>query len=396
MRNLAILTNGGDTCALNASIEAVRREVRKIGFGKIYGIEGGYHGLLHKKYRILNERVDRRMGGSVLRSLRESPVSMVDGEYIIDHDKVKKMVKFLEEIEVDVLVVIGGDGTLQATKIFHREVQDKYRFRIMGFLKTIDNDIRTCTNFEGKEVSLCPGYPTAAHKISQVTEDIRTTAISAQRVFGIETMGRDAGWLAAASSQGGPDMILIPEIPLDEPLKKRFLERTEKFFRSALNVVIVVSEGMKWTNENGELVHVTTDEFGPRKLGGVVNKIMRFVGDHLEGRFDDDTPFGVRPHHTDYAPRAGAPCEYDLKLVDVLAKRLRILIDDKQYGKVPILRTVVPYDQLSVGHTAYLDIEEMEPKPFPAVDFYDKARLATNESFSRFIRTITSSHDNND
>ena len=198
MQNLAILTNGGDTCALNASIEAIRRESRKVGFGKIIGIEGGYHGLLHRNFRILAERVDEHMGGTVLRSLRDSPCRAESGRYIIDENKVHEMVEFLEELEVDLLVVIGGDGTLQATKLFHLAVQDKYRFKIMGFPKTIDNDIRTKTTFEGIEVALCPGFPTAARKIAQVTEDIRTTAISAQRVFGIEAMGRDAGWLAAA------------------------------------------------------------------------------------------------------------------------------------------------------------------------------------------------------
>ena len=160
MQNLAILTNGGDTCALNASIEAIRREARKVGFGKIIGIEGGYHGLLHHNFRILAERVDEKMGGTVLRSLRESPCKIVDGQYAIDEVKVRKMVGFLSELEVDLLVVIGGDGTLQATKLFHQAVQDKYRFKIMGFPKTIDNDIRPKTTFDGIEVALCPGFPT--------------------------------------------------------------------------------------------------------------------------------------------------------------------------------------------------------------------------------------------
>lgn len=391
MQNLAILTNGGDTCALNASVEAIRREARKVGFGKIIGIEGGYHGLLYKKFRILSERVDRKMGGSILRSLRESPVRFIEGKgnkenrYELDEDKVKKMVDCLEDLEVDVLVVIGGDGTLQATKMFHQAVHDRYRFKIMGFLKTIDNDIRTKTTFEGREVSLCPGYPTAALKIARATEDIRTTAISAQRVFGIETMGRDAGWLAAAGSLGGPDMILVPEVPFDD-VEKLFIERTEKFFRIAKNAVIVVSEGIDW---EGQKIY----EFGPRKLGGVVNNVVKHIIDKLKDKFDDKTPFGARPHHTDYVPRAGSPCEYDLKLVDVLAKRLRILLENESYGKVPVLRTAVPYDELSLDHTAALDIEEMEQKLFPANDFYDSKRLATNKFFSKFIRTITSGPD---
>jgi 6-phosphofructokinase len=399
MQNLAILTNGGDTCALNASVEAIRREARRIGFGKIIGIKGGYHGLLYKNFENLAAGIDRYRGGSVLGSLRESPVCMVDGKYKIDEGRVQRMVETLSELEVDVLVVIGGDGTLQATKMFHQRVQDKYKFKIMGFPKTIDNDIRTKTTFEGIGVSLCPGYPTAARKIAQAAEDIRTTAVSAQRVFGIETMGRDAGWLAAASVGGGPDMILIPEFPLDKVAKELLLERTEKHFRNYRSVVIVVSEGTRWANGKGEIVQISNTAFGPRKLGGVVNTVVKFIEKKLKAKFNDSTPFGdsipfgVRPHHTDYVPRAGSPCEYDLKLVDVLAERLRILLDKEKYGQVPVLRTVVPYDQLSVEHTAALNIEDMEPKPFPARDFYDDERLSTNKVFGKFLRTITSGPD---
>lgn len=392
MQNLAILTNGGDTCALNASIEAIRREASSLGF-KVFGVIGGYHGLLYDNLGPLASRVDRRRGGSILSSLRESPVTMVNGRYEIDEGKVKRMVETLNDREVDVLVVVGGDGTLQATKMFHQKVQDKYRFKIMGFPKTIDNDIRTNSMFEGLSVSLCPGYPTAARKIALATADIRTTAISAQRIFGLETMGRDAGWLAAASANGSPDMILIPEFALNKDAKKLLLHRTEKLFRSNKSVVIVVSEGTRWANAKGEIVQISNTAFGPRKLGGVVNTVVKFIDSKLNGKFDPSIPFGVRPHHTDYLPRAGSPCEYDLRLVDVLAERLRILLEEETYGKVPVLRNVVPFDQLSVEHTAVLDIEEMEPKLFPAQDFYDEQRLATNKSFGKFLRTITSGPD---
>lgn len=391
MQNLAILTNGGDTCALNASIEAIRREARKVGFGKIIGIEGGYHGLLYKKFRILAGAVDEKMGGTVLRSLRESPCKLQNGKYVIDDEKASKMIKVLEELEVDVLVVIGGDGTLQATKLFHQTVQDKYRFGIVGFPKTIDNDIRTKSTFEGIEVALCPGFPTAAQKISRVAEEIRTTAISAQRVFGIETMGRDAGWLAAAADGGGPDIILIPEVPLNNTIKNLLLQRIEKLFRHSLNVVFVISEGACWTDEkSGKMVQIKTTEFGPRKLGGVVDTVVKYIEKKLESKFDEETPFEVRPHHCDYVPRAGSPCDYDLKLVNVLAQKLGDILEHEQWGKVPVLREVVPYDKLSLKCTGALDIEEMEQKLFPKKDFYDEKRLHTNKRFSRFLRTITS------
>lgn len=388
--NLAILTNGGDTCALNASVEAIRRETRRIGYTRIIGIRGGYHGLLYKNYTSLDAGIDERRGGSVLRSLRESPVSSVNSKYQIDHAKVEKMVETLEELEIDVLVVIGGDGTLQATKMFHESIQNRYRFKIMGFPKTIDNDIRTLTQFEGIEVALCPGYPTAAQKILDVAEAIRTTATSAQRVFGIETMGRDAGWLAAAAVGGGPDMVLIPEVPLDKAVKRRLVDRTRKLFEDFLHVVIVVSEGTQWTNSKGEIVRISNSQFGPRKLGGVVNTVMKFIERELKPYFDPSKPFGVRPHHTDYTPRAGSPSDYDLKLVQVLARRLANLLEHDKFGKVPVLSNVVPYDELDVKHTKGIDISHMGQKLFPADDFYDTDRLLPNQRFYNFLRTITS------
>ncbi|MDQ3743697.1 MAG: 6-phosphofructokinase [Acidobacteriota bacterium] len=393
MPNLAILTNGGDTCALNASIEAIRKEAHRIGFGRVIGIIGGYHGLLHDNCQTLNAAVDEQRGGSILRSLRESPVHLSNGKYRIDRNKVNRMVKTLKDRDIDVLVVIGGDGTLQATKLFHQAVQEKHQFKIMGFPKTIDNDIRTKTHFEGIEVSLCPGYPTAARNIAQATKAIRTTALSAQRVFGVETMGRDAGWLAAAAEEGGPDMILIPEVPLDEKAKRRLIARTKKTFNLNLHAVIVVSEGTKWANEKGDIVQISTDEFGPRKLGGVVNTVMQFIDKKLRGQFTESKPFGVRPHHTDYVPRAGSPCEYDLKLVHVLAEKLGTLLTSRKYGRVPILRAVVPYDELSVQHTGDLDIEEMEQKLFPADDLYDEKRFLPNKTFVDFLCTILSGPD---
>lgn len=390
MQNLAILTNGGDTCALNASIEAIRNEARKVGFGTVYGIEGGYHGLLYGKSRIIAQPVDHRSGGSTLRSLRESPCKLENGQYVVDTDKVRKMVEYLQELEVDVLVVIGGDGTLQATKLFHQAVQDRYRFKIMGFPKTIDNDIRTRTSFAGFEVALCPGFPTAALKISKITEDIRTTAISGQRVFGIETMGRDAGWLVAASAMGGPDMIVIPEVPLDREMMKRLVSRTERRFRLSKNVVIAISEGARMVNENGEIVQVSQQAFGPRKLGGVADRIVKYIEEELRGKFDEENPLEVRPHHTDYAPRAGAPIEYDLKLIQVLAERLRLLLEKEDYGKVPVMKNVVPYEELDVAHAKALKIEDMEKIQFPEREYYNRDRFTTNAKFSRFLRTITS------
>lgn len=398
MQTMAILTNGGDTCALNASVEAIRQVAIRRGFVKIIGVKGGYHGLLYQTHERLDSAIEKERGGSILGSLRESPVKFVNGNPTIDEDKATSMVETLREYGVDVLVVIGGDGTLQATKMFHRWVQGRqhHEFDIIGFPKTIDNDIRTKTTFEGIEVSLCPGYPTAVRNIAQATRDIRTTARSAHRVFGVETMGRDAGWLAGAALLGGPDFILIPEYPLDESAKQLLLTFIEREFKFSSHCVMVVAEGISWADEDGNVGQIKNFEFGPRKLGGVVNYVMKDIEKLIKSKeiFDDSCPFGVRPHHTDYAPRAGSPCDYDLKLVEVLSERLGILLDRADFGKVPVMKTAVPYEELNIKHTRAIAIEEMEQKLLPAKDFYDRSKLITNASFNRFLRTITSGPNN--
>jgi 6-phosphofructokinase len=231
MSTLAILTNGGDTCALNASIRSIRDNAYHAGYKKIYGIRRGYQGLIDGWIDdITHKEIDPKIGGSCLGSQRMSPTHIVNGKYVMNEAYCHQMMRCLKDYRVDVLVVIGGDGTLQATKMFqewvaglkHQSHEHFQEFSIIGFLKTIDNDIRTFTSFKGIEVSLCPGFPSAVRKMATCVEDLRVTARTAERAFTVETMGRDAGWLAAAATFGGAEILLIKEhLELWDNLAKR-------------------------------------------------------------------------------------------------------------------------------------------------------------------------------
>ncbi len=399
MPNAAILTNGGDSCVLNATIEEVRMAVQRAGYPTVYGIECGYHGLLYNRLRdISREGVPKLLGGSILGSLRESPMKKEGSRYILDDYKVSKMTRTLQERNIDLLVVIGGDGTLAATKEFHKAVRDRYGFEIMGFLKTIDNDIRTKSTFEGEESAVCPGYPTAALKIAKAVADVRTVAISAHRVFLVETMGRDAGWLAAATYYGGPNAVLLPEIVIDDAEREKIFKLIEKDFSYHHHVVIAISEGIYTKIGDDEVQRSTQAQFGERKLGGVILHLCPEIETEIKKRdkkrsggaiFGHENPIEVRPHHTDYVPRAGGPCNYDLKLVKVLAERLYILLEQRQFSKVPTLSTVVPYEYLDVRNTTALNLEDMETFLFPIETYYNRRRMFPNMKFGRFIKTIT-------
>lgn len=403
MPNAAVLTNGGDSCVLNATIEEVRMAVQHAGYPTVYGIECGYHGLLYNRLRdISREGVPKLLGGSILGSLRESPMKKEGDRYVLDNAKISKMTRTLQGRNIDLLVVIGGDGTLAATKEFHKAVRDRYGFEIMGFLKTIDNDIRTKSTFEGEETAVCPGYPTAAIKIAKAVADVRTVAISAHRVFLVETMGRDAGWLAAATYKGGPNAVLLPEIVIDDAEREKLFKLIERDFSYNHHVVVAISEGIFARERNGEVKRYTQAQFGERKLGGVVLHLCPEIEKQIKERdatreagpvFGHENPIEVRPHHTDYVPRAGGPCNYDLRLVEILAQRLYDLLEKRQYGKVPTLSTVVPYEDLNLRCTTGLNLEDMEPFLLPTETYYDRERMFPNMKFGRFIKTITTGEE---
>jgi len=272
MRTVGILTNGGDTCALNASIKSIRDNVYRAGYKKIYGIRRGYQGLIDGSIDDITHReIDVRIGGSCLGSLRTSPTDWVskDKRHKINEERCLQMAECLSDYSIDVLVVIGGDGTLQSTRSFQTWVRQKHEeggfreFEIIGFPKTIDNDIQTFTNFEGIPVSLCPGFPSAVKKIVSCIEDLRVTVRTAERAFTVETMGRDAGWLAAAASFGGAEIVVVPEhvaiYGTKENLKRQkskeslevtksliidLADQIEYFYRNNRNVLIAVGEGL--------------------------------------------------------------------------------------------------------------------------------------------------------
>jgi 6-phosphofructokinase len=394
MKTLAILTNGGDTCALNASIKSIRDNAYHAGYKKIYGIRRGYQGLVDGWIEdITHKEIDPRIGGSCLGSLRVSPTDKemekvlffslpskceteldqgnppeelvtelaanqvkVDGaesikittvkpgasweakilgsetlyiikkenslsvkrkQYTINEDRCKKMAARLKDYRIDVLVVIGGDGTLQATKMFQDWVNQQKIFRefrefeIIGFLKTIDNDIRTFTTFRGVEMSLCPGYPSAVKKIVSCVEDLRVTARTAERAFSVETMGRDAGWLAAAATFGGAEILLVPEqMELWEKLNKdnkqlkglgkqkhilhTLVDEIANFYTKNRNVLIAVAEGFEPLvpfEEVEKFNQMIKDLYGPRKKVGATELITLLVSPILELYFQGYSDF---------------------------------------------------------------------------------------------------------
>ncbi|MBN1506681.1 MAG: 6-phosphofructokinase, partial [Sedimentisphaerales bacterium] len=359
MKTLAILTNGGDTCALNASIRSIRDNAYNVGYKKIYGIRRGYQGLIDGWIDdITGREIDVRIGGSCLGSMRISPTRKADkppGNYEIDEGLCLGMAKCLSDYKIDVLVVIGGDGTLQSTQMFQNWVQEnkntkKFRpFEIMGFLKTIDNDIRTFTSFEGVEMALCPGYPSAVKKIITSVEALRVTARTAERAFAVEIMGRDAGWLAASATFGGAEILLVPELPAyyaehflsgsedargreksaSDMLLKDLASEIAYFYRKNRNVIIAVGEGFEPKLDipaQQEFVRLLRDLYGPRKKAGATELLTMLVAPYLDRYFRCYSRFAGNEHMEDCIER---------RLKDIIRQE-ELKKGDKDQGQHPL------------------------------------------------------------
>ena len=272
-KTLAILSGGGDTPAINSSIECVRNRASMLGF-KVYGILRGWKGLLGDGdlVDLTNIPYDGIYGGTALLSSRTNPFPSKKNK----EDRSQQILRNIERYKIDVLVTIGGDDTNGAAK----RMYELYGIPVIGFPKTIDNDLRTRTihHYHGvqHETVLCPGFPSGAMAVKKITSKLHTTNESHERIMVLEVMGRDAGWLTGSAIFGGAQVALVPEIEITKERKDFFFEFVkEKYMRSPKkSLIIAVSEGVRWYNdEKGatEMVYASSDldEYGHPRFGGI-------------------------------------------------------------------------------------------------------------------------------
>jgi 6-phosphofructokinase 1 len=375
MRTLALLTNGGDTCSLNAVIKSIRDNALKAGYTRVLAFKDGFKGINDGILELLTWfHIDERQGGTILRSDRWSPRSDIEKESITE--------KLLRN-EIDTLVVVGGDGSLSATReLYDFVLQTGASINILGFPRTIDNDIRTST-FDGEtEVAVCPGYPSAALKIANLTTQLRTTAMSSKRAFVIETMGRDSGWLAAACSLGGAEIVLLPEYRLNDTDWDRLVERIARFYVDQGHIIIGVSEGIYFDDEQ-----IIDAAMGPRRLGGVGVDVAKRLNERLRMALGDRWN-GIRYQQSGYIPRMGPPSAYDLNLASALGIKMQTMLKEKRSGEFPVVTTATNASELS-NHLASRPLSEVEKSYFPIEAFYDSETFTIRHAGIDFLQTMT-------
>lgn len=224
MKRIAVFTSGGDAPGMNACIRAVVRTGIYHGL-EVFGIYRGYEGMIDGEIMPLNSRSVSNIiqrGGTILKSSRCEGFRTDEGR--------KQAHGHLQKLQIDGLVAIGGDGTYRGAATFGKE----YDLPVIGIPGTIDNDLF------GTDFTI--GYDTAINTVVQAVDKIRDTASSHDRLFFIEVMGRDAGFIALRSGIGvGAEAILIPETKtyIDELIGK--LEK--EWARQKSSLIIIVAEG---------------------------------------------------------------------------------------------------------------------------------------------------------
>ncbi len=217
---IGILTSGGDAPGMNAAIRAVTRTAIFNGF-EVKGIYRGYRGLITgeiKPFKTENVSNIIQQGGTILKTARCAEFQTPEGR--------KLAYETLQKEGINALVVIGGDGSLTGARIFAQE----YDFPIIGIPGTIDNDLY------GTDLTL--GYDTALNTIMEAVDKIRDTASSHERLFFIEVMGRDAGFLALNGAIAtGCEAAIIPEISTEID---QLEELVKNGFRKSKNSSIVL------------------------------------------------------------------------------------------------------------------------------------------------------------
>ena len=226
IKTIGILTSGGDAPGMNAAIRALTRSARYHDLNVI-GIMRGYQGLIEKEFvKFTSSSVSNTIqrGGTILKTARCQAFLEAEGR--------KKAYDNMVEAGIDALFVIGGNGSLTGAQLFAAE----YDIPIIGLPGTIDNDLY------GTDSTI--GYDSALNTIVECVAKIRDTANSHDRIFFIEVMGRDAGFLAQNSAiASGAEAAIIPEDNTDVDQLAAFIERGKR--KSKNSAIVLVSEAQK-------------------------------------------------------------------------------------------------------------------------------------------------------
>ena len=313
MLRIGMLTSGGDCQALNAAMRGVVKGLSaNVDELEVYGFENGYKGLIYGNYRLLTSSDFSGIltkGGTILGSSRQ-PFKLMRVPDENGLDKVEAMKQTYHKLNLNCLVILGGNGTQKTANLLREE-----GLNVIHLPKTIDNDIY------GTDVTF--GFQSAINIATDAIDCIHTTAASHNRVFIVEVMGHKVGWLTLyAGVAGGADIILLPEIPYDidkvvDAIAKR--SNQGKGF-----TILAVAEGAI-SKEDAAL---SKKEYKAKVAERKYPSVSYEIAAEISKKLGSEVRVAV-PGHTQ---RGGSPCPYDRVLCTRLGAAAAKAIMDKEYG----------------------------------------------------------------
>lgn len=340
-KTILVFTGGGITAALNSTLYGVITEAQKKDF-RILGGLNGWKCLLNegKIIDLTNKEVSSlpNHGGTFLSSARTNPLKEENG--------IEQVKKSIDKYKIDTIIPIGGDDTIGAA----REVSEKYQIPIVAVPKTVDNDL-SGTYFT-------PGFPSAAHKMQIIAKELKEdAAYGLKRVILLETLGKIAGWVAAAAVYGGADLILIPE---KEVKLASFLEKLETVHKKNGGYAVVsMTEEVHFDTIAG-IEDSQPDTFGFQRQ----NLVSLSLREKIKSELNIDAKIVMPRNYV----QTGPPTKIDREIGIELGKKAVDLLAE---GKAGLMSTVVrpnekstklEVDQISldkvVGEGNYRDMDE--------------------------------------
>lgn len=358
MLRIGMLTSGGDCQALNAAMRGVVKGIcSKRDDVEIYGFQEGYKGLIYSNFTMLTSRDFSgilTVGGTILGTSRQ-PFKLMRVPDENGLDKVEAMKHTYHKLNLDCLVVLGGNGTHKTAHMLSRE-----GLNVITLPKTIDNDLW------GTDMTF--GFQSAVDIATDTIDRIHTTATSHSRVFIIEVMGHKVGWVTLhAGIAGGADIILLPEIPYDtnviaEAINKR--KAADKRF-----TIIAVAEGAISKKD----AKLSKKELKEKKEKHPYPSVAYELAERIQKKTDQEIRITVPGH----MQRGGSPCPYDRVLSTRLGAAAADMILDGDFGNMVGVRNNeivrVPLSEVA-GKLKYVDPESsiIKEAKMTGISFGDK------------------------
>ena len=282
-KNMIIGQSGGPTSVINSSLAgAIEYAINSENIGKVYGMINGVEGLFEENIICLSDMFVQLP--AEIHRLKHSPAMFLGScRYKLSHTKEEydKLFAILEKYDIGYFIYIGGNDSMDTVEKLSRYTKEQgIDVKIVGIPKTIDNDLMG--------IDHSPGFGSAAKYIATCVREVAydTSIYSIKSVHIIEAMGRNAGWLTAASVLAraeympAPHLIYLPEVPFSVD---KFVEDVKKKLEEFNSVIVVVSEGIR--DENGEYISAngatSADQFGHARLSGTAAYLKTVVEDKI-------------------------------------------------------------------------------------------------------------------